>query len=65
MGDKELNNYVFEYYKEKGMLLVLDGGIFYEFIPANEFYDENPTRISLKDVQLGVNYVIILNYHNK
>jgi phenylacetate-coenzyme A ligase PaaK-like adenylate-forming protein len=47
--------------KEKGMLLVLDGGIFYEFIPANEFYDENPIRISLKDVQLGVNYVIILN----
>ena len=47
--------------KEKGMLLILDGGIFYEFIPANEFYDENPTRISLKDVELGVNYVIILN----
>ncbi|WP_139957032.1 GH3 auxin-responsive promoter family protein [Flavicella sediminum] len=46
---------------EKGMLLQLDSGIFYEFIPANEFYDENPTRISLKDVELGVNYVIILN----
>ena len=47
--------------KEKGMLLQLDSGIFYEFIPATEFFDENPTRISLKDVQLGVNYVIILN----
>ena len=47
--------------KEKGMLLQLDSGIFYEFIPANEFFDENPTRISLKDVQMGVNYVIILN----
>ena len=47
--------------KEKGMLLQLDNGIFYEFIPANEFFDENPIRISLKDVQLGVNYVIILN----
>jgi hypothetical protein len=46
---------------EKGMLLLLDGGIFYEFIPATEFYDENPTRISLRDVQTGVNYVIILN----
>ena len=34
---------------------------FYEFIPADEFYGENPTRISLKDVELGVNYVIILN----
>jgi hypothetical protein len=44
-----------------GMLLLLDNGIFYEFIPANEFHEENPTRVSLKDVQLGVNYVIILN----
>ena len=43
------------------MLLVLDGGIFYEFIPAAEFFEENPTRISIEDVQLGVNYVIILN----
>ncbi|MBS9774285.1 MAG: GH3 auxin-responsive promoter family protein [Tenacibaculum sp.] len=47
--------------KEKGMLLQLDNGIFYEFIPANEFFNENPTRISLKDVKLNVNYVIILN----
>ncbi len=46
---------------EKGMLLQLDSGIFYEFIPSTEFFDENPTRISLKDVQMGVNYVIILN----
>lgn len=46
---------------EKGMLLQLDSGIFYEFIPANEFYDENPTRLSLKDVKMGQNYVIILN----
>ncbi|MFY9241610.1 MAG: GH3 auxin-responsive promoter family protein [Polaribacter sp.] len=46
---------------EKGMLLQLDSGIFYEFIPASEFFNENPTRISLKDVKTGVNYVIILN----
>jgi phenylacetate-coenzyme A ligase PaaK-like adenylate-forming protein len=46
---------------KKGMLLLLDGGIFYEFIPANEFFDENPTRISLKEVKLGVNYVLILS----
>lgn len=47
--------------KEKGMLLQLDSGIFYEFIPAAEFYDKNPTRISIKDVKIGINYVIILN----
>ncbi|MEE9406559.1 MAG: GH3 auxin-responsive promoter family protein [Polaribacter sp.] len=46
---------------EKGMLLQLDSGIFYEFIPASEFFNENPTRISLRDVKIDVNYVIILN----
>jgi hypothetical protein len=46
---------------EKGMLLLTNNGIFYEFIPAEEFYNENPTRISLADVKLGVNYVLILN----
>ena len=46
---------------KKGMLLLLDGGIFYEFILATEFFDENPTRISLKDVKLGVNYVLIIS----
>ena len=46
---------------EIGMLLTLNAGIFYEFIPADEFFDENPTRISIADVKLGVNYVIILN----
>jgi phenylacetate-coenzyme A ligase PaaK-like adenylate-forming protein len=47
--------------KEKGMLLLTNNGMFFEFIPAEEFYNENPTRISLEDVKLGVNYVIILN----
>ena len=47
--------------KEEGMLLVLNYGIFYEFIRAEEFFNDNPERISLKDVELGVNYVIILN----
>jgi len=47
--------------EEEGMLLLLDGGIFYEFIKADEFFDENPTRICINDVEIGVNYVIILN----
>ncbi|MDO9153776.1 MAG: GH3 auxin-responsive promoter family protein, partial [Paludibacter sp.] len=47
--------------KEKGMLLQLNSGMFYEFIPSEEFFDENPTRISIDDVKLGVNYVLILN----
>lgn len=46
---------------EPGLLLLLDYGIFYEFIPTSAFYDENPRRVSLKDVELGENYVLILN----
>ena len=46
---------------EKGMLLLLNSGIFYEFIPAAEFYTENPTRITIKDVKIGVNYVLIIS----
>ena len=47
--------------KEKGMLLLLNGGIFYEFIKADKFYDENPERISIADVELGTNYVLIIS----
>ena len=46
---------------QKGMLLLLNAGIFYEFIEADTFFSENPKRISLKDVQLGVNYVLIVS----
>ncbi len=47
--------------KEQGLLLVLNKGIFYEFIPADEYYNENPTRISLESVELNINYALILN----
>ena len=43
------------------MMLLIDNGMFYEFIPSEEFFDKNPTRLSLADVKIGVNYVIILN----
>jgi len=46
---------------EKGMLLLLDAGIFYEFVKADEFFDDNPTRLTIKDVQLNVNYVMIIS----
>lgn len=46
---------------EKGLLLLVNAGIFYEFIPADEFYNEHPTRLSLADVELDVNYALILN----
>ena len=46
---------------EKGLLLLTNNQMFYEFIPVDEFFNENPTRISLKDVELDKNYAIILN----
>lgn len=46
---------------EKGMLLVLNSGIFYEFIRVEDFHSENPQRFSLKDVEADVNYVVIIN----
>lgn len=46
---------------EPGLLLILDEGIFYEFVPADEFYNENPARLQLTEVKVGVNYAIILN----
>jgi len=47
--------------KEKGMLLQLDSGIFYEFVKATDFSNENAKRITLKDVEVGVNYVMIIS----
>jgi len=46
---------------EKGLLLNTKSGIFFEFIPASEIFNKNPTRLSLADIELGVNYAIILN----
>ncbi|QNK76825.1 GH3 auxin-responsive promoter family protein [Winogradskyella sp. PAMC22761] len=46
---------------EKGMLLQLDSGIFYEFVEAEHFFDKNPSRITIADVKLSVNYVMIIS----
>ena len=47
--------------KDKGMLLLLNSGIFYEFIKSDEFYTENPKRYTIGEVELGVNYVLIIS----
>ena len=47
--------------QEEDLLLLLNNGMFYEFIPVNEFHNDNPSRISIKDVKVGVDYVLILN----
>ncbi len=46
---------------EKGMLLQLDSGIFYEFIKADEFFEENPARLGIGAVKKRINYVMIIS----
>ena len=45
----------------EGLLLNTNSGIFFEFVPAAEIFNENPARLSLKDVKVGENYALIIN----
>lgn len=45
----------------KGMLLLLNAGIFYEFIEASTFFDKNPRRLTIGEVETGINYVMIIS----
>jgi hypothetical protein len=47
--------------KEEGLLLNTNSGIFFEFVPSQELFAENPTRLSLEDVKVGENYALIIN----
>ncbi|WP_316792563.1 GH3 auxin-responsive promoter family protein [Pedobacter frigoris] len=47
--------------QEKSLLLLANAGMFYEFIPADEYYNDNPARLCLEDVELDKNYALILN----
>ncbi|QYS87346.1 GH3 auxin-responsive promoter family protein [Flavobacterium oreochromis] len=47
--------------KEKGMLLLLNSGIFYEFIKADDFFNPNPRRYTIGEVELNINYVLIIS----
>lgn len=47
--------------KEPGLLLNTNSGIFFEFVPVAEIANEQPTRLTLKDVKIGENYALIIN----
>jgi len=47
--------------KEKGMLLLLNSGIFYEFVKSDEFFTQNPKRYTIGEVELHINYVLIIS----
>ena len=46
---------------EEGMLLFLDHGIFYEFMPIEEYGKEFPITYGLNKVELGKNYAIVIS----
>lgn len=46
---------------EPGLLLLLNTGIFFEFIPTDEYFNENPTRLNIEEVELGKNYALVIN----
>ena len=50
-----------DHQNDKGLLLLLNNQIFYEFIKADEFGERNQKRHTLGEVELNVNYVLILS----
>ncbi len=46
---------------EEGLLLQLNSGIFFEFIPLSEIHNDKPKRICIEAVELDVNYAIVIN----
>ncbi len=46
---------------EEGLLLLLDTGIFFEFIPVENYFDPKPRRLSIGEVETGRNYALVIN----
>lgn len=46
---------------EDGMLLFLNHGIFYEFMPVEEYGKAEPRTIGLKQVEIGRNYALVIS----
>lgn len=46
---------------EEGLLLLLNHGIFFEFIPTEEYFNNNPPRLSIEEIELGKNYAVVIN----
>jgi len=50
-----------QYPGDDGMLLFLQHGIFYEFMPTEEYGKDDPRTIGLKDVEVGKNYAVVIS----
>ena len=46
---------------DKSMMLMLDYGVFYEFIPMDEFDSDNPTIVPIWGVETGKNYAMVIS----
>ncbi len=47
--------------QKEGLLMLLNSGIFFEFIPTDEYFNEKPSRLSIEEVELGKNYAVVIN----
>ncbi len=47
--------------EKEGLLLLVNSGIFFEFIPTDKYFENNPPRYSIDQVETGVNYALIIN----
>ncbi len=45
----------------EGLLLLANSGIFFEFVPADKYFEDNPPRYTIDEVEIGVNYAVIIN----
>ncbi len=46
--------------RHSDLLLMLDYGVFYEFIPSDQFESDSPLAIPLREVELGKNYAVVI-----
>ena len=46
---------------ENGLLLNTNSGIFFEFVPASEIFNDKPSRLTLKEVELNKNYALVIS----
>jgi GH3 auxin-responsive promoter len=47
--------------EEEGLLLLLNSGVFYEFIPVAEYFDASPSRLTIEEVVLGIHYAVVMS----
>lgn len=46
---------------DQDMLLLMDSGVYYEFLPQSEWYKEDKKALPLKDIEIGENYALVIS----